>query len=117
MCGHSTSTSRSDHVWALDFQFDVTDTGKTLKLLHVVDQHTQESLADLVADSIDADGTVAAVDKIVGGAKHAPQVHPMRRRARAHRQRSQGIVPLHRRWHQRHRSRLTVAEQTGAGSV
>jgi len=55
-----------DHVWALDFQFDVTATGKTLKVLHVVDEHTRESLADLVAYSIDADATVGVLDKIVG---------------------------------------------------
>ncbi|CAN5871522.1 hypothetical protein BH23ACT5_BH23ACT5_06820 [soil metagenome] len=55
-----------DHVWALDYQFDVTASGKTLKILHVVDEHTRESLADVVAYSIDADATVAVLDKIVG---------------------------------------------------
>lgn len=55
-----------DHVWALDFQFDVTATGKTIKVLHVVDEHTRESLSDLVAYSIDADATVGVLDKIVG---------------------------------------------------
>jgi hypothetical protein len=28
---------RPDHVWALDFKFDTTSDGRTLKLLHVVD--------------------------------------------------------------------------------
>jgi putative transposase len=55
-----------DHVWALDYQFDVTATGRTIKILHVVDEHTRESLADLVAYSIDADATVGVLDKIVG---------------------------------------------------
>ncbi len=55
-----------DHVWALDYQFDVTASGKTIKILHVVDEHTRESLADLVAYSIDADATVGVLDKIVG---------------------------------------------------
>lgn len=55
---------RPDHVWALDYQFDVTATGRTLKILHVVDEFTRESLADLVAHSIDADATVNTLDKI-----------------------------------------------------
>jgi len=57
---------RPDHVWALDYQFDVTSTGRTIKILHVVDEFTRESLADVVAYSIDADATVAVLDKIVG---------------------------------------------------
>ncbi|GAA3227948.1 hypothetical protein GCM10020256_39710 [Streptomyces thermocoprophilus] len=55
---------RPDHVWALDYQFDVTAAGRTIKILHVVDEFTRESLADLVAYSIDADATVACLDKI-----------------------------------------------------
>jgi transposase InsO family protein len=58
---------RPDHVWALDYQFDVTSAGRTLKILHVVDEHTRESLADLVAYSIDADATAAVLDKIAAG--------------------------------------------------
>jgi putative transposase len=58
--------TRADHVWALDYQFDVTATGRIIKILHVVDEFTRESLADVVAHSIDADATVACLDKIVG---------------------------------------------------
>jgi len=57
---------RPDHVWALDYQFDVTAGGKVIKILHVVDELTRESLADLVEHSLDADATVACLDKIVG---------------------------------------------------
>ena len=39
---------RPDHVWAVDYQFDVTATGRVIKILHVVDEFTRESLADLV---------------------------------------------------------------------
>jgi putative transposase len=53
-----------DHVWALDYQFDFTATGRTLKILHIVDEFTRESLADVVDHSIDADATVAVLDKI-----------------------------------------------------
>jgi hypothetical protein len=49
---------------ALDYQFDVTAAGRTLKLLHVVDEFTRESLSDLVGYSIDTDATVAVLDKI-----------------------------------------------------
>lgn len=62
-----------DHVWALDYQFDVTATGKTIKILHVVDEYTRESLSDLVAHSIDADATVGVLDKIVGVRGTHPQ--------------------------------------------
>jgi putative transposase len=63
---------RPDHVWALDYQFDVTSTGRTIKILHVVDEYTRESLADVVAYNIDADATVNALDKIVSARKTTP---------------------------------------------
>ena len=44
---------RPDHVWGLDCQFDVTSTGRTVEILHVVDDSPQ-SRADVVAYSIDA---------------------------------------------------------------
>jgi transposase InsO family protein len=62
-----------DHVWALDYQSDVTASGRTSKILHVVDEHTRESLADLVAYSIDADATVGVLDKVVGHRGRPPE--------------------------------------------
>jgi putative transposase len=56
---------RANHVWALDFQFDTTSDGRTLKLLHVVDEHTREALEIRVARSIDADHTTRVLDQIV----------------------------------------------------
>jgi putative transposase len=56
---------RPNHVWALDFQFDTTSDGRTLKLLHVVDEYTREALAIRVARAIDADHTVRVLDEIV----------------------------------------------------
>jgi putative transposase len=64
---------RPDHVWALDYQFDVTATGRVIKILHVVDEFTRESLADLVDHNIDADATVACLDKIVGQRGRHPE--------------------------------------------
>jgi transposase InsO family protein len=60
------TAAHPDHVWALDYQFDVTATGHTIKILHVIDEFTRESLADVVAYSIDADTTVNTLDKIIG---------------------------------------------------
>jgi putative transposase len=59
------SATYPNHVWALDFQFDVTSTGRTLKLLNITDEFTRESLSDLVDYSIDADRTVEVLDNLV----------------------------------------------------
>ena len=67
-------SERPNHVWALDFQFDSTVDGRTLKLLHVVDEHTREALAIRVARSIDADHTVRVLDQIVGERGTAPEL-------------------------------------------
>jgi putative transposase len=58
-------SQRPNQVWALDFQFDTTTDGRTVKLLHVVDEHTREALAIEVSRSIDADHTVRVLDRIV----------------------------------------------------
>ena len=65
---------RANHVWALDFQFDTTVDGRTLKLLHVVDEHTREALAIRVARSIDADHAVRVLDQIVRERGSAPEL-------------------------------------------
>ena len=60
-----------DHVWALDFWFDVTAVGRHFKICHVLDEFTRESLADLVDYNIDAGATVACLDKIVSARGHS----------------------------------------------
>ena len=55
---------RPGHVWALDFQFDQTVDGRVVKLLHVVDEFTREALEILVARRIDADATVAVLERL-----------------------------------------------------
>ena len=55
---------RPNALWALDFQFDVTVDGRTLKLLNVVDEFTRECPAIVVDRSIDADHVVAILDRI-----------------------------------------------------
>ena len=65
---------RPDHVCALDFQFDVTQDGRILKLLHVVDEHTREALAIEVERRIDADRTVSALERIVAARGRPPEL-------------------------------------------
>jgi len=68
---------RAEHpnqVWAVDSQFDTTTDGRTLKLLHVVDEHTREALAIRVARSIDADHAVRVLDQIVRERGTAPEL-------------------------------------------
>jgi putative transposase len=63
---------RPDHVWALDYQFNVTAAGRETKSCHVLDEFTRESLADLVDRSIDADATVVCLDKIASARSRHP---------------------------------------------
>jgi putative transposase len=51
-------------LWALDFQFDTTVDGRTLKLLNIVDEYTREALAMDVERNINADHVVATLDRI-----------------------------------------------------
>jgi len=62
-----------DHVWALDYQFDQTQDGRRLKLLNVVDEHTREALAIAVERRIDADATVAVLDRLVAERGRPPR--------------------------------------------
>ena len=55
---------RPNVVWALDFQFDQTTDGRTLKLLNIIDEFTRECLAIEVDRSIDADDVVACLDRL-----------------------------------------------------
>lgn len=57
------AAAQPGHVRALGYQSDVTATGRSLKILHVVDELTREPLADVVAHSTDAASTVAMLDK------------------------------------------------------
>jgi len=66
------SAERPDHVWALDFQFDQTADGRVLKLLHVVDEFTREALAIECRRRIDADATVARLDRLIAARGRAP---------------------------------------------
>ena len=60
--------------------------------MHVVDEFTRESLADLVAYSIDADATVTTLGKVAAWPR-LPGVHPLRQRPQADRDLRCGTVP------------------------
>ena len=62
-----------NHVWALDYQFDQTQDGRVLKLLNVVDEHTREALTIAVERRLDADATVAVLDRLVAERGTAPR--------------------------------------------
>ncbi len=81
VAGRRLRAERPNQVWALDFQFDTTVDGRTLKLLHVVDEHTREALAIRVARSIDADHAVCVLDQIVRERGVAPELVRMDRTA------------------------------------
>src|SRR5439155_18934500 len=63
---------RPDHVWALDFQFDQTADGRILKLLHIVDEFTREALEVRCERRIDADHTVARLERILAETGRVP---------------------------------------------
>lgn len=52
-------------LWAMDFQFDTTVDGRTLKLLNIVDEYTRECPTIVVDRSIDADRVVATLDRLM----------------------------------------------------
>jgi hypothetical protein len=56
--GDRLRAQRPDHAWAFDFQFDVTDDGRAVKLLYVVDEFTREALAMVAERRIDGDRVV-----------------------------------------------------------
>jgi putative transposase len=62
-----------DHVWALDYQFDQTEDGRRSKLLNVVDEYTREALTITVERRIDADATVAVLDRLVAQRDRPPR--------------------------------------------
>ncbi|KZS75294.1 integrase [Mycobacterium kansasii] len=61
-------------VWALDFQFDSTIDGKAIKIASMLDEHTRESLLNLVERSITADRLIDDLEKCFAAAGGPPMV-------------------------------------------
>jgi putative transposase len=88
-------------VWAIDFQFDSTIDGKAIKIASMIDEHTRESLLDLVERSITADRLVAELEAVFAAAGGPAKVLRMEQRPGVHFAsaatvlRGQGRVVLH----------------------
>ncbi len=62
-----------NHVWSIDFQYDVTRDGRPIKIASMVDEFTRESLLDIVERSIDADQLAKALTTVFA-ARGVPRV-------------------------------------------
>lgn len=49
-----------NHVWSIDFQYDVTRDGRAFKIVSMIDEFTRESLIDMVERSVNADALAKA---------------------------------------------------------
>ncbi|WP_122442739.1 IS3 family transposase [Mycobacterium attenuatum] len=61
-------------VWAIDFQFDSTTDGKAIKIASMIDEHTRESLLNIVERSITAERLVAELETAFTVAGGPPKV-------------------------------------------
>ncbi|MGV7441254.1 IS3 family transposase [Mycobacterium kansasii] len=61
-------------VWAIDFQFDSTIDGKAIKIASMVDEHTRESLLNLVERSITGEALVDELKKVFAANGGPPEV-------------------------------------------
>ena len=59
-------------LWAIDFQFDSTVGGKVIKIASMVDEHSRESLLDLVERSISGEDLVEELKKVFAAAGGLP---------------------------------------------
>lgn len=60
-------------VWAIDFQFDVDEAGKPIKIASIVDEHTRECIGGLMERSITAERLTDHLDGLVS-VRGAPAV-------------------------------------------
>ena len=61
-------------VWAIDFQFDSTTDGKAIKIASMIDEHTRESLLNIVERSITGERLVEELEKVFAAAGGPPKV-------------------------------------------
>ena len=61
-------------VWALDFQFDSTIDGRAIKIASMVDEHTRESLLNIVERSITAERLIEELERSFAAAGGPPMV-------------------------------------------
>ena len=61
-------------VWAIDFQFDSTIDGKAIKIASMIDEHTRESLLNIVERSITGERLVEELKKAFAAVGGPPKV-------------------------------------------
>jgi len=61
-----------DHMWALDFQTDLTVDGRQVRFLNIIDEYTREALATRPFRSCTADQLCAALDDIITTTGRSP---------------------------------------------
>jgi putative transposase len=70
--GERLTATAPDHVWALDFQVDVTTDGRHIRFCNIVDEFTREALATTAARSFTADDTIILLDEVIAEAGRRP---------------------------------------------
>ena len=73
-CLPEVAADASKVVWALDFQFDSTIDGKAIKIASMVDEHTRESLLNIVERSITAERLIDELQRCFAAAGGPPLV-------------------------------------------
>lgn len=68
--GDSKAATTPNTVWAVDFQFDVDEQGRAIKICSIVDEHTRECLGGLVERSITAERLTDQLDALVAERGH-----------------------------------------------
>lgn len=71
--GDRLSATHPDHVWAIDYQVDVTADGRQIRFCNIVDEFTREALSTSAARSFTADDTTVLLDTIVANTGRCPQ--------------------------------------------
>lgn len=70
--GDRIEAARADHVWALDFQYDLTSDGPGLRFFNIVDEFTREALVTRAARSFTADATIAVLEEVIAATGRWP---------------------------------------------
>jgi hypothetical protein len=76
-------------VWSYDFVMDLTEEGRRLKMMPVVDEYTRECLSIEVERSITAEDVVVS---LAVSSKRRADLHPLGQRSRVHRQSREAVA-------------------------
>ena len=71
-------------VWAIDFQFDFTTDERKFKIASMVDEHSRQSVLNMVEGSIPAEDLVAALEKVFRALGRPATGVAVRQRTRIH---------------------------------